>query len=129
MNRQMISICTLTCAVVFAPAVGALDAGDPTAVPTTTSDSTDKSTSTFDVRTGELRITCLEVNGIKDKGKLVLDAKYDVVMKQRGNSSNWEITFVNPGCMESEMPAADVPDDESGDGAGDSTGDDAGGVS
>lgn len=130
MNRQLISICTLTCAVIFAPAVGAQGAGDPAAVPTTTSDSTDKSTATFDVRTGELRITCLKVSGIKEKGSLLPDAEYDAVMIQRGSSSNWEITFVSPGCGETEkMPAAEIPEDKSNDSAGDSTGDNAGGVS
>ncbi|OGA18452.1 MAG: hypothetical protein A3G25_11825 [Betaproteobacteria bacterium RIFCSPLOWO2_12_FULL_63_13] len=96
----------------FSPTAGAQSPGegDPATQPTTTGDSTDKSTATFDVRTGELRITCLEVSGIKDKGKLLPDAQYDVIMKQRGNSSNWEITFADPGCGEtSEMPAADEP--------------------
>jgi len=94
----------------FSPTVAhSVSEGDPSADPATTSESTDKSTATFDLRTGELRITCLEVNGIKEKGKLILDAKYDVVMKQRGNSSNWEITFVNPGCAENELPPEDAP--------------------
>lgn len=63
---------------------------------------------TFDMRTKELRIPCLEVRGIVVHGSAVPDEKYDVVMKQRGQSSNWEITFANPGCA-GEMPAEDAP--------------------
>ena len=130
MKRLLILIGALTCAVMFLPAAQAQSTGDPSAEPATTTDSTDKSTATFDVRTGELRVTCLKVSGIKEKGKLLPDAEYDAVMIQRGNSSNWEITFVSPGCGETEkMPAAEIPDDESSDSAGDSTGDNAGGVS
>lgn len=66
---------------------------------------------TFDVRTKELRIPCLEVRGIVVQGSAVSDDKYDVVMKQRGQSSNWEITFANPGCA-GEMPAEDTPSAE-----------------
>jgi hypothetical protein len=61
---------------------------------------------TYDTRTRELRIPCLQVNGVVVRGTTVEDAKYDVVMKQRGQSSNWEITFANPGCA-GNMPAAD----------------------
>ena len=68
---------------------------------------------TFDMRTSELRIPCLAVTGIMEKGRPIPDAKYDVVMKQRGQSSNWEITFASPGCA-GEMPAADTPPVEDG---------------
>lgn len=79
----------------------------PAQAQTTTTTTTTTSTSpTFDTRTKELRIPCLEVKGIVVKGSAIEDAKYDVVMKQRGQSSNWEITFANPGCA-GTMPAAD----------------------
>jgi hypothetical protein len=42
-------------------------------------------------------------------GQEVTSGKYDVVMKQRGQSSNWEITFVVAGCG-GEMPPADEPE-------------------
>ena len=132
MKRLLIPIGALTCAIMFSPAAQAQStgAGGPAAGPTTSGDSTDKSTATFNASTGELRITCLTVSGIKENGKLLPDAQYDAVMIQRGNSSNWEITFASPGCGETEnMPAAEIPDDKSNDSAGDSTGDNAGGVS
>lgn len=37
---------------------------------------------------GELVIPCVEVSG----------SEYNVVMKQRGKSSNWEVDFVGTGC-------------------------------
>lgn len=73
---------------------------------TTTTTTTTTPPPTFDTRTKELRIPCLEVKGVVVKGSVVEDAKYDVVMKQRGQSSNWEITFATPGCA-GEMPPAD----------------------
>lgn len=72
----------------------------------TTTTTTTTPPPTFDTRTKELRIPCLEVKGVVVKGSVVEDAKYDVVMKQRGQSSNWEITFATPGCA-GEMPPAD----------------------
>jgi hypothetical protein len=65
----------------------------------------------FHAKTGELRIPCLEVKGIVVQGKPIEDAKYDVVMKQRGQSSNWEITFANPGCG-GQMPDPETEGDE-----------------
>ncbi len=37
---------------------------------------------------GELVIPCVEVDG----------NEYNVIMKRRGNSMNWEVQFVNTGC-------------------------------
>ena len=41
-----------------------------------------------DLTSGELVIPCVEVNG----------SEYNVTMKQRGKSSNWEVDFVGTGC-------------------------------
>lgn len=79
--------------------------------PTTTEPPTTQPPPTFDVRTRELRIPCLEVQGVMAHGSPIPDAKYNVVMKQRGQSSNWEITFVAEGCG-GDMPPADPPPEE-----------------
>ena len=91
-NRTILTLCALTAL--------------PVQAQTTTTTTTTTTPPTYDTRTRELRIPCLQVNGLVVKGTTVEDAKYDVVMKQRGQSSNWEITFANPGCA-GNMPAAD----------------------
>lgn len=84
-------------------------ATDTTATTDTTTDTTAPAP-TFDMRTRELRIPCLDVQGIEVHGQQVTSGKFDVVMKQRGQSANWEITFVAGGCG-GEMPPADTPSD------------------
>lgn len=106
MTRLLTTTSALICAALFSLAAQAQSTGDSgsTPDPAPAGDSTDKSIATFDVDTGELRISCLEVTGIKVKGQPI-DAQYDVVMIQRGNSSNWEITFLNEDCG-GKLPAA-----------------------
>lgn len=104
MSRLLTTTSALICAGLFSLAAQAQSTSGSTPDPAPAGDSTDKSIATFDVDTGELRISCLKVTGIKVKGQPI-DAQYDVVMIQRGNSSNWEITFLNEGCG-GELPAA-----------------------
>lgn len=68
----------------------------------------------FNARTGELRIPCVSVEGLRAQGKEIPAASYNVVMKQRGASNNWEVTFVAEGCSAEELPPAEQPVDEAG---------------
>jgi hypothetical protein len=115
MNTTLRTLIAMAAAGVLSVPVHAQEA-TTTATPTDTTDTTTTATDTtvpaptFDMRTRELRIPCLDVQGIVVHGQQVTSGQFDVVMKQRGQSSNWEITFVGAGCG-GTMPPADTPSD------------------